>query len=200
MKLHRNWMTTCGLALIALAACLYLTACASLAAWLSDANAMLPVFLASAGSILTAIGALTGNPALAAAAATLAKIGTEVKAGIATVQAMISEYESNPSTTLLGQIEETVQAVTDNISALLGDFGLPTEVSAPFVALAQLLLSQFEAWAALIPALKAAVEKDVVGVKMAVSGLNTMPIKPADFTDQWNAIVEANPALGAAKI
>jgi len=39
-----------------------------------------------------------------------------------------------------------------------------------------------------------------VGVKMAVSGLNTMPIKPADFTDQWNAIVEANPALGAAKI
>jgi hypothetical protein len=198
--MKRNWMTTLGLALVAMAACMFLTACAGLAAWLSEANAMLPVFLASAGSILTAVGQLSGNPALAAAAANLAKIGTEVQNGIKTVQAMVAEYEAHPEPTLLTQIEEAVQSVNNNIGALLGDFGLPTEVSAPFVALAQLLLSQFETWAALIPALKAAVAKDVVGAKLAVSNLKAMPITADEYKSQWNAIVDASPALGAAKL
>lgn len=197
--------TVTGLAMIAASFCMMTTGCAGLPTWLSDAQNLLPLFLASGGSILAAIGALSGNPAYEAAAAELAKIGSEIEAGIKTVQEMVAAYKANPGTTTLENVEAAAQAVISNIQALLGDFGLPSAVSAPFVALAQLLLTQFETWVSTIQQIKTATTSSTGVTAMfqahaAVSTLKAVPMTPHQFKAAWNATVDAFPAAGATKI
>lgn len=194
-----------GLAMMGAACCLTITGCAGLPAWLSEANQLLPVFLASAGSILASLGAISGNPAYAAIGSQLAKIGTDIEAGIKTVQEMVAAYQANPGETTLQNVENAAQAVISSIQALMGDFGLPAAMSAPYVALAQLLLTQFETWVSAITSIKQAVGSST-GVHAALAAhamiahLNAVPMTPAQFKAAFNTTVADFPNSGATTI
>jgi hypothetical protein len=198
-------MSLAGLALLAFSACLYLCACAGLPTWLADAQNLLPLFTASAGSILSALGLLTANPVYAAAGAALSKIATEIENGIATVQAMVAAYKADPGDTTLQNVENATQSVITNIQALLGDFGLPSSAAAPYVALAQLLLTQFETWAAAITSIKTAVASSTgihaaIAVHEAAAKVMTAPMTAAEYQAAANAIVAQYPNSGLKAI
>ena len=181
-----------------LTAILFMTGCAGLPVWLTDAENFLPIALASISSILTAIGVISGNPVLATAAGLITTIVNDVMKGINDLQAMVNEYKASPNVTLLSSIEAGAQAVIDNIQKLLGDFGLPAELSAPFVSLAQLILTQFEAWVGVLPTLKLAYQDhDVAAVKAAAASLTSIPLTADQFKEAFNNIVIANPQFGA---
>jgi len=126
--------------------------------WLTDAQNILALATSSAGAILGFFGTLSGNPALAAAAALLTGIFTDIEKGITDVETLVSEYNENPSDTLLQNIEAGAQLVITNLKKVLTDAfpEVPAALVTKVQAVAQLLLTQFEAWSSLIPAAKAA--------------------------------------------
>ncbi|HZP06808.1 MAG TPA: hypothetical protein VFB43_18050 [Terracidiphilus sp.] len=194
-----------GLALLGLAATVCMTGCAGLPQWLADANNLLPLFVASAGSILTAIGVLSGNPALATGASTIAGIATEVEDSIKDVQAMVAAYQANPGTTTLEKVESAAQAVITSLQKLLGDFGMPADSVAPFQSLAQLLLTQFEAWVSTIQSIKTATENSTglhaaLLAHAAVAKLPQVPMDAAHYKQAVNGLVSQYPDSGLKSI
>lgn len=188
---HRRALTFTGLCLLTLGFCWMATGCAGLPQWLADAQQLFPMFATSAGTILTLIGSFTGNPELASVVTLITGVSKLVEAGITDVQAMVAEYEKNPSTTLLSSIEAGAQAVIDNLNRLLTDINVPSGAATPIVNLATLLLQQFEAWASVIPTLKVTTaDHDVHALKTAISHLKAVPMTAKAYKAAHNAILD----------
>lgn len=123
--------------------------------WLTDANNI----VALVGTSITAIGSfiagLSGNAALAAGLAVLTEWITKIEQGISDIEALVSQYNSSPTPTLLGDIEAALSDLEANVQQDFSNLGLPTTILSVVAGVAALALSQLEAWGSLIPATKA---------------------------------------------
>jgi hypothetical protein len=191
LSVYHRQIVWFGFFLLMAGATCYLTGCAGLPVWLSDAETIVPQILLSAGAIITAIGSLTGNPEFGAAVAELNAIGKTVESAIQTLQQMVAAYKANPGTTPLTDVEQAAQAVISNASNLLADFGIPATASAPFVNLAQLIISQMEAWISTFQ-IATAPGGSTVSV--------TVPMTAAEYKTAHNAIAAQHPAIAKATI
>ena len=130
--------------------------CAALT-WLTDALNILPIAAQGVSVILTAIAALSGGTILPVdVAAAVSAIIAKVVGGIKDIEAIVEEYKANPSTTLLGDIEEALQAVIDNINNFLSDTGIANAALQSVIKNAlQWALNELESFQSLLPALTA---------------------------------------------
>lgn len=128
--------------------------CAGLPQWLADSSTVLETVSASITAVLGLIGALTGNAALAAAALAIQSWVTKITTGIADVETLVKQYQADESATLLGDIEAALTVVEADVSTDFSNLGLPASFLSVIQQIAALALSQLQAWASLIPALK----------------------------------------------
>jgi len=151
---HHRRLMRIGFAFTLLAACLALSGCA-VPVWLSDAESLVPLLAASATAALAFLGGL--SPATAALVQKVITIIQDVSAGLTDIATMIAEYKSNPNDTLLQKIEGVANLVVSNLQQVMADTGIPAAVAMVIQKWAQLVLSQLEAWLAVLPNLKLAV-------------------------------------------
>jgi hypothetical protein len=191
---YRRAIQMSGLLLLLFAGCMMATGCAGLPGWLNAIEATIPLVSATLGTILTAIAAaLGGDPALAAAAQLIAEIATKGMAAIKDIQAMVAEYQANPSTTLLGKIEEAIKAATDTMQQLLGDIGVPAPLAGIIQNLAQVVLSQLEAWANVLPALTSLETNGAGEARAMLAAIPTEqhPLDAKHYAAKINEIISA---------
>jgi len=145
----------------ALTACMLVTGCIA-PTWLTDAEALMPVLIASGTSILSFIGVVSGNPEIGAALAVAMPIIKDVLAGLKDLDAMIREYKGTKDDSIMTKIEDTAAVVRDNLSKLLADVGLPAVLAAKLSQWAELVISQLDAWLEILPAIKTGVETKTI--------------------------------------
>ena len=177
---HRAF-TCLGLFLGVLTIC-QLTAGCDLPAWIQTANSIIPVLVTSAGSVLSLLAGLTGNAALASVVILLTGWGAKLQAGMQNIESLVSEYQSNPSDTLLENIEAAAQAVISDIPSFAQVEGIPASLSGVIQSFAQLILTQLEACTSLLPALKKSL---AAGEKITL----TVPMSNKAFKAQWNSVL-----------
>jgi len=166
--------------LVAVALFAFSLAACSLPQWIATAQSILPIAAEMAAGIIALIGAFAGGPD-AGAIATLNTVMTAVGKALTDIQAMVEEYNSTPSTTLLGSIQAAIKAVTDQISQLLTDTGITnTALQAKVVDILQLLMNEVTAWASLVPIINAA-----AGSKFEL----IVPLDAKGFKQAYNAIL-----------
>lgn len=186
-------LIVCGLGLMGFGLTCLLTGCASLPEFLQDFTKLVPMYAASMGAILTAIGKMvtstTADSALAAAQTALNTYANKALQAFQNLEAVVNEYNQEQSAdgkaTLLGKIEDGTQAVIDNLNPLLGDFGVPPTIIAPIAGFAQLLISEVEAWSSIIPTLKAAQTAGATAAKPI-----TIPMSAKQFQAAHNSLVK----------
>jgi hypothetical protein len=152
----------------------------NLPAWIATASSILPIAANMAGGILEI---LAGFGILPGAASVLATVVAAAAKGLADAQSMVQEYQSNPSTTLLGDIESALKAVTDGIAPFLTDTGLSsisTKLASTIQGILQLLQSEVTSIASMLPLLKAA-QGEVLTV--------TVPYDAKAFKQAYNSII-----------
>jgi hypothetical protein len=153
--------------------------------WLTDAGNILPIVGTMITGILTLVGGLTGATLPAAIATIVVGVISAALKGVADIEAMVNEYKQNPSPTLLGSIEAGVKAVTDNINQFLTDtLGTiaNTALQGKLKAILALVLTEIEAFASLLPALK---------VKAGQNLTVTVPMTSKESKAAYNAIITA---------
>lgn len=127
-----------------------------LATWLADANSILPVIANSVVSLLSLIALIRGGAVSAAEADTVTTWATSAENAITAIQTMVEDYQQQASTTLLGDIQAAVKAFTDDATKFLSALHVVDPASqAKIEDIVQLILSQVQAWATVIPALTA---------------------------------------------
>lgn len=190
MFLANHWRLFAALSIIC--ATIYMGGCGPLT-WLSDALQILPIAGSMLASVLTLIGALTGSTVETAIAAKVSAIISKAMAGITDLETIINEYKANPSTTLLGSIEEGTQAVIDKITQLLTDTGITDAATQSKVtAILNLFLTEVKAFATLLPALNVS-----SGQTLTV----TVPMTSKQAKAAFNTIIATptgSPAVDAA--
>jgi hypothetical protein len=160
--------------------------------WLSDANQIVGLVGTSIATIGAFIAGLTGNTALSAALAVVSAWVTKVTTGISDLEALISQYNESPSPTLLSDIKAALADVKANVQQDFSNLGLPASILSVIAGVAELALSQLEAWGSLIPALTAKA-KDVVTIHV--------PYTSKEFKALVNAVLEkptGDPQVDAA--
>jgi len=161
-----------------------ITGCA-VPTWLTDATNLLPVLISGAASLLSFIAAISGQTIPAAALAEITTIANDVETELKVVEELIGEYNTTPNETVLQKIDAAAKLVVANLSKLLAVDGLPDAVNSKVQSIAQLLLTQFEAWLSLLPAVNAATA--VAGARITI----TIPSTKKDLKSQFNAILDA---------
>lgn len=157
--------------------------------WLTEAQSIVPELVAGAGSLLTFLAALLPGaaPELVAAISLITGIATDVSNGLSDVISLIEQYNSNPSASLLTNIENAIGLVINNLQKLLGDFQVPVAVSSKIQAIAQMFLKEVEYLQSLIPTLKAHLESGTPLPKEHAA----LPYPKKDFKHAFNAILDA---------
>lgn len=153
--------------------------------WITDATNIIPQLIISAGSILSLISILTGNPADAALFNQISAWGNKLLAGFKNVEELISEYNANPNDTLLQKIEDVANLVVSDIKTFDDIIGVPPALSTKLQALAQIVLQQFEAWITLLPLMKTAAR--AAGTQITI----TPPLDKKTFKQQFNDVLLA---------
>jgi len=160
-------------AIFALAAC-------SLPTWIATANSILPIAGEMAAGVLALIAAFTGGPD-AGAIATMNTVISAVSKALADIQAMVDEYNSTPTTSLLTEIQAGIQAVIDQVKQLMNDTGLTnTSLQNKVLAVLQLLLTEITAWSTMLPALAG---------KAGETFTLTIPLDSKGLKQAYNAIL-----------
>ena len=153
---HRRALMTLSIVSAVFTVCLLASAC-NAPAWLTDAEALIPILGSSVTSVLSFIAALTGNAGLSTLLNQISTIITDVGNGLTELESLITQYKSSPTDTLLQQIEQIANLVSTNLNQILAATGLPASIEGKIQAWAQLALSQLEAWLGILPTLKVAV-------------------------------------------
>lgn len=88
--------------------------------WIDTAIADIPTAEAIANSILGIVALATGNGSLDASIAVLINTaGTAVTAGLATLQALITDYKTAPNSSILDKIDVALTDLQTNLGAIL---------------------------------------------------------------------------------
>jgi hypothetical protein len=169
------------LAVLALCEVALFVAGCNLPAWISTAQSILPIAGQMAAAVLALVAAFSGSTD-SGAITTLSTVVSAAAKALTDIQAMVTEYASNPSTTLLGDIENGIKAVSDNIAPFLADTGIKNSaLSAKVVAILQLLMTEVTSLASIMPLLKA-----TAGQTLSV----TIPFDAKQFKQAYNEIVD----------
>jgi hypothetical protein len=173
----------------ALLCCIHLAGCTASATWLTDASSVIEAVLAS-------ISALSGViAAFVPAAGVLSNALNIALQEVTEIQSLVSQYQTSPSETLLQKIEAAIQLVITNLQPLLSPTGVPAAAAQKLEAIAQAILSQFEAWAALIPSLKAVTTSGTASVTVSsahvaqLAAAKSLPLDSEHFKAKINAII-----------
>jgi hypothetical protein len=193
VKLLAYAAVVAGYGMIGLLVTMSVSGCAGLPQWISSFEQLVPAMAASIASVVTAVGALTGDPALSAAGTAISLIATKVENGLKDLQQLVDQYQSaqdaDTKHDLLSKIEDAAKVVISDLNQLGGDFGVPAAVTAPIAALASLVLSQLQAWLSIIPTLKASTGQQA-------STAIAIPMSAKQFKEAHNAVV-ANAKTGS---
>lgn len=171
--------------LIAVAGC-------ALPTWIQDAQSILPQVGEAITAILGIVSLFTGAALSASEVNAINTVFTAVQNALGDLSAMVKEYQSTPSATLLASIETGAQAVIDNLTQFLADIKITdAALQQKIVAFANLVLSQIKAWASILPALKAAPGQSIN---------LTVPMSKKEFAAAFNALLEptGDPAVDGA--
>ena len=163
--------------------CLLLTGC-MVPTWLTDATTMMPVLVSAAGSVLSFVLGLTGNVVAAGVVTAITDWANKISAGLANVESLVEQYNTTPGESLLAEIESAAQLVVSDISTFDSILGVPAAVSTPIQKMAQLILTQLEAWSSLLPALKAA--PAAPGTNMTI----IVPFSKTGFKAAFNDVLD----------
>jgi hypothetical protein len=170
---------------------MHTTACGA-ATWLTDASTVIEAVLASITSLSGVIAILV--PAAGPITAALNLALQEVQK----IAALVAQYQTTPGESLLAEIESAIQLAITNLQGLLSPIGVPAAAAQKIAAIAEAILTQFEAWAALIPALKvstpvatgAAAQTTISAAHVAkLAAVHSLPLKSEDFKTKINAIL-----------
>jgi hypothetical protein len=178
MRNRRRLWTLSALFLLA-GACLVMAACA-VPVWLTDAEGLGTLLVTAAGSILAAVGALTGNIAVAGVGTLVTAWAEKVQAAIANVNALIESYKKSPGETELQAVEAAAQLAISDIQSFDAIVGVPAAVSAVIQKAAQLVLNELESLISLLPLAQSA---PAAGSAVTVK----FPSLKADFAAKFNA-------------
>ena len=122
------------------------------ASWLGAVSALLPALESAIAAALSFVAALNGKTVSASVTASIQKIGEDVKAQIANVQALIADYKNAATTGLLSQIQAVFQGITDNLASILSSFNVTDQASvSKFTALIGLAVAAAQSIVALLP-------------------------------------------------
>lgn len=188
-SIHRAaWLTF--LVSTSLLLILHTVACGA-ASWLTDASTVIEAVLAS-------ISALSGVIAVFVPAAGILSNALNVALQEVTeIQTLVSQYQTSPSETLLQKIEASIQLVVTNLQPLLSPVGVPAAAATKIQQIAQAILTQLEAWAALIPSLKVATSSAGAATTTIsaahverLATAKSLPLNSGDFKAKVNAIIE----------
>ena len=163
--------------------------------WLADANSILPVAVQSILGILSLVAALSGKTLSASEVTTITNFGTSVQNAIKDIEAMVEDYQQQSSTTLLGEIEAAVTALQSQLTQFLTDVHVTDpSTQAKISAIVNLVLTQIEAWASIIPALKATATATVTPAGVAVTRVPEIvplkvPLTKQAFKQAYNAVL-----------
>jgi hypothetical protein len=126
------------------------------AAWITDAAEVVAVIGTSFASLSSFIAGLTGNTVLAAALATVGTWIGKVQTGLSDLSDLVSQYQTAPSTGLLGDIESALTDVQGNLEQDFSNLGLPASVLNVISGIAGLANGLLVKWAAAIDGVKTA--------------------------------------------
>lgn len=193
---HRYFFFTLSLACALFAVCMVMSGC-NTPAWLTDAEQLIPILGATITSVLSFIAGLTGNPALSAVLGTISTIITDVGNGLAELETLINQYKSSPNETTLQKIEDIANLISSNLNQILQATGLPDAIASKIQAWASLVLSQLEAWLAILPALKTAALTGKVSAKPLNDQIMSASALKSAANEIW-ATKTGDPAVDAA--
>ena len=183
---YSNELMVIGLVLVTMAT---MTAC-GLPQWIATAQSILPVAVQMALGIISLIAALSGKTLSPEVVATLDSVVGKIQLALQDLANMVSEYNSNPSTTLLGEIEAGTKAVIDNITQLLADTGITDAATqSKVVNILNLILEELVAWGSLLPLLKA---------QAGETHTITVPLATKEFKAKYNTLL--NTPTGSATV
>jgi hypothetical protein len=151
MKIRNRALFTFGVTLVMLSACALVTGC-GVPTFLTDLESIIPIAGSAIAGLLAILGAV--DPGFAAAAAAVQVIVTKVDAELTVLNTLIADYKSNPSDTVLEQIESGVNEVVADLKSILTTAGLPDGASSKIQLIVQAVVTQLEALLSVIPVLK----------------------------------------------
>lgn len=172
----------------AFACCCLMTGCEELT-WLNDALNLMPVLVASAASIVSVLAALTGNAVPAAVLAEISAWSTKVEAGLKNIEALVAQYKTTPGESLLAEIEAAAQLSVSDISSFSTIVGVPAALAAKLQSVAQLILTQLEAWLSLLPVFKATATANTATSPTPVPAF-AAPVTHKAFSSLFNATLQ----------
>lgn len=158
---HRFWLCFALLEVV-----VFCAGCS--ASWLGAVSALLPALESAIAAALSFVAALNGKTVSASVTASIQKIGEDVKAQIANVQALIADYKNAATTGLLSQIQAVFQGITDNLASILSSFNVTDQASvSKFTALIGLAVAAAQSIVALLPLVAAKIESGATPAQLA---------------------------------
>lgn len=178
---YRRLLFIGGCVLLVLPALLFVTGC-GVPTFLTDLETIIPVAASAITGILAIIGGLTGNVELEVASAAISAIVTKVDAEFEQINSLIVNYKSNPSDTLLENIEAVVNEVNADLANILTIAGLPANLSTTIANVVKAVTTQLEALLSVIPVFKSS----TAGASLAV----IKPVNAVAFKAQIQAALK----------
>jgi hypothetical protein len=179
--------------LLAITAMLHLSGCSGTV--FADANNVAETILASLTALLTALAVIPGTEKYTAAIQEIATVTQNILK-------LMGEYRQNQNESTLQQIEDGIQLAITNLQQIFGGTGLSQSVIAKVEAIAQLILTEFEAWSNQVNALKPAPAQAQVVPGHALAAFNAQvatqhsyagvkPLSNHDLKQKINAVLES---------
>jgi hypothetical protein len=160
----------------------FIAGCSGIPTWLTDAQTLLPVIEGTIGAILSVVAAISGSALTPAESESIQTIITTIGNSITNVEAVVKAYESNPKATTAQDIETAAAFVITQIKSFLSGVQITNPaVQQKVVAILSAVLSEFTAWASLIPTLSATAGQQVT---------LRVPMTKDQFKAEINSILE----------
>ena len=191
--MRSNSMRKCVLAIVMMAS-LIATGCS--AQWISVALADLPVLTQMALNIASLVTALqSGQQMTPAEAAAIQNVSAEAGRDLNLLQSLYNQYKANPDAATLQKIQDEINAINQNLPALLQTARISNPaLNGRVTAAVNLIIATVDSFAALIPQTTGAVSRRVEGRQISIPNAK-------ELKRQWNQQVCAptgNVALDAA--
>lgn len=148
--------------------------------WLSDAGQVIPEIVQTIEAILS-LAALAAGTALSASEQNeITAYGDNAQTALDDIEQMVDAYNQNNSPSVLANIEAAVQSWISNATSFLSAFHIDNQkLETEIVDFVTLALTQFKAWATLLPTLSAMPGESITIV---------IPMSKKQYGDNFNAI------------
>jgi hypothetical protein len=152
---HRRHFHYIALACAVLTVSMLCSGC-GVAAWLTNAGAIIATMGESFTTLAAFVASLMGNSALASLLTTISKWITTVQTGIADLQTYITQYKASPTTGLLAKIEQAMATLKANVATDFSNLGLPASILNVIAGIAGLAANLLAEWDLAIQGVKTA--------------------------------------------